>query len=128
MHVKIKPRILGSENPSLRPQNLRLQIETTPCALTKGEIPRPPIRLGRRRKSTGGGRDAIRRTPMLVLLVPRPLESMQRTIPVRRNASNKTLVRSLAGTVIKRGTIQKTARSLQSQKTSNSLGELRVDD
>lgn len=81
-----KPKALNSNNSS------RLDLEGMPKPLTK---------LRKRRKNIRNRKNK-RKTPMLVLISPRPLELLQETILVGRNVSNKTLVRPFAETIIKK--------------------------
>lgn len=59
----------------------------------------PPTKLKNRGKSTRNKKNAIKKT---LNLVSWPLKSIQQTILMRKNMSNKTLVKLLAKTVIKR--------------------------
>ena len=88
---------------------------------------RPPTKLKRRRKNT---RDEIsrRKKLILVLLVSWPLKSIQQIILEERNRHNWTRFRSLAGTAIRKTTMQMTVQSVLSQKTSNSFGNLYINN
>lgn len=72
-------------------------------------MPSPLTKLKNRGKSTGDKKNAIKKT---LNLVSRPLKSIQQTILIRKNMSNKTLIKLLAKTVIKKLIIQITAWSL----------------
>lgn len=83
----------------------------------------------RRRKKNIKGKNIMKKTPILVLfilIISQLLKLIQQIILVRKNIFKQTRISLLTRIIVRKATIQITAQSLWSQKTSSSLGNLYI--